>query len=58
MYVAKRGKLAPADERRILLAARAEAALQTLSITIKPSMVHSQEKIGVDNIVKGLEEDA
>lgn len=58
IYVAKRGKPAPAAERRMLLAARAEAALMVLIVYYTMVNVGDlQNEIGIDDVIHALEED-
>lgn len=63
MYVAKRGKPAPAQDRRILLAARAEAALVAPFISICAFCVWSagtgslQNEIGIHDVIHALQKD-
>ena len=69
MYVAKRGKPAPAQDRRILLAARAEAALVAPFISICALCVcvcvcvwsagtrSLQNEIGIHDVIHALQKD-
>lgn len=67
MYVAKREKAAPAAERRMLLAARAEAALRMdlafITIFYRSEIVGRKrhgdlrDEIGVDDVIHALQED-